>query len=410
MLFLCMLSAMAEDSIPQEVSLREDVSLFVDVGLDSGWVPSSGALGVRIELVANGNMGVEEDGMAHLSWPEDLTLNFEGFEDGGLLSLDTVLATIISIRFDVAGYQYEAPISTFDIPFSEQLIFDSFSVGTPLSLQAQSDNNVVDFSTTLLFVVDVAFYGVVRPSVSLDFHPIQWDVEGELIEQEGGKATFTPQLGAESWDGEALHLAEINAQLDVEFVPTFEVCVPILGCTQWEATQIPLSSNTDAFIHEFSPEPLSFPLPALSIAQDPIDFGSLSEGSLSNYELGLENIGLLLLSGEASIVSGMEYFSVYPEYFLASEGSQDGVMISFLGAEEGSYEGIVEILSNDPAQPSIQIELFAQVVAEEDDGEELGGKEVEGGMVGGCGCSTQKTPPLELLTIFPLLALYRRKR
>jgi hypothetical protein len=320
MLFLCVLSAFAEESIPQEVSLNEDIPLFVDVGLDSGWVPSSGALGVRLELVANGTVGVEEDGSAHLSWPTDLTLNFEGREEGGQLDLETILATIISIRFDISGYQYEAPISTFDIPFSNQLIFDSFSIGTPLSIQAQSDNNVVDFSTTLLFVVDVAFYGIVRPSVSLAFSPLQWDVDGALIDQEGGKAIFTPELGAESWEGEARHLAEISAQLDVEFVPTFEVCVPIFGCTQWETTQIPLSSDSDAFVHEFEPASLFFPLPALSLAQEPIDFGSLEEGNLANYELGLQNIGLLLLSGEAKIISGMEYFSVYPEYFLVSEG------------------------------------------------------------------------------------------
>jgi hypothetical protein len=280
-----------------------------------------------------------------------------------------------------------------------------------LSIQAQSDNNVVDFSTTLLFVVDVAFYGIVRPSVSLAFSPLQWDVDGALIDQEGGKAIFTPELGAESWEGEARHLAEISAQLDVEFVPTFEVCVPIFGCTQWETTQIPLSSDSDAFVHEFEPASLFFPLPALSLAQEPIDFGSLEEGDLANYELGLQNIGLLLLSGEAKIISGMEYFSVYPEYFLASEGSQDGVMISFLGAEEGSYEGVLEILSNDPAQPSIQIDLTADVIAESNgDEEEVGGKEVEGGMVGGCGCSTQETIPFEILSIFPMLVLYRRKR
>jgi hypothetical protein len=86
-------------------------------------------------------------------------------------------------------------------------------------------------------------------------------------------------------------------------------------------------------------------------------------------------------------------------------------MIFFLGVEEGSYEGVLEILSNDPAQPSIQIDLTADVIAGSNgDEEEVGGKEVEGGMVGGCGCSTQETIPFEVLTIFPMLVLYRRKR
>lgn len=408
MFIFCLLSAIAEESVPQEVLLSDEVPLFVDVGLDSGWVPSSGALGVRLELVANGNMMVEEDGRAHLFWPEDLQFQFEGLEDGGLLSLDTILSTIVSIRFDIAGYQYEAPISTFDVPMEADEVFDSFSVGTPLSLNLESNSNIVDFSTTLLVVVDVNFYGNVRPNVSLNFHPLQWDVEGEILEEEDGIITFPPQLGARRWDGEARYLAEIDAQLDVDFVPTFEVCVPILGCRQWEPVDIPLSSNNDAFIHEFSSVPLSFPLPSLSYAEESIDFGILGVDALGNHEFALENIGDLLLSGSASIVSGTEYFSVYPNQFLADSNRGDGMMVSFIGGEEGTYEGILELVSNDPAQPSIQVALTAQVSAQEE--ENIGGKEIDGEMVGGCGCASQKTPPFSLLLLFPALAMYRRKR
>ena len=68
MLYLFMLSAMADESIPQEVFLQENIPLFVDLGLDSGWVPNSGALGVRLELVANGGVGVEQYGFSELSW------------------------------------------------------------------------------------------------------------------------------------------------------------------------------------------------------------------------------------------------------------------------------------------------------------------------------------------------------
>jgi hypothetical protein len=408
MFVFCLLSAMAEESVPQEVFLSEEIPLFVDVGLDSGWVPGSGALGVRLELVANGNMMVEEEGSAHLFWPEPLQFQFEGMEEGGLLSLDTVLSTIVSIRFDVAGYQYEAPISTFDVPMESDEVFDSFSVGSPLSLTMENNNNIVDFSTTLLLVVDVNFYGNVRPNVSLNFHPLQWDVEGELIEEEDGIITFSPEIGAEQWDGEGRYLAEVDAQLDVNFVPTFEVCVPIFGCQQWEPIDIPLSSNNDAFVHEFTPVPLLFPLPSLSYTEEMIDFGSLDVDAIGNHEFALENIGKMLLSGTASIVSGSEFFSVFPNQFLADSNTGDGMMVSFLGAEEGTYEGVLELVSNDPAQPDIQVTLKAEVSANQE--ENLGGKEIDGEMVGGCGCSSQRTPPLSLLLLFPALALFRRKR
>ena len=407
MFLFFILPTMAEESQPQEVLLSEDIPLFTDVGLDSGWVPNSGALSVRLELLANGNMMVEETGSAHLSWPEDLQLQFQGIEDGGLLSLDTTLATIVSIKFDIAGYQYEAPISTFDVPISATEVFDSFSIGSPISLEMESSSNIIDVSNTVLFVVDFNFYGNVRPNVSLNFHPLQWDVEDEIIDQEDGTAFFSPEVGASSWSGEGRHLAEIDAQLNVNFVPTFEVCAPLVGCRQWEPVDIPLSSDSDAFIHEFSPSSLSFPLPALSYEEETIDFGELGPQNLANYELIVGNIGEMLLSGSARIASGQEYFSIFPEYFLADKDGQDGVMVSFLGADEGIYEGVLELMSNDPAQPTIQIPLKAQV---DPDYEEIGGKEIEGEMVGGCGCASQKSPPISWLLFFPALALVRRKQ
>lgn len=407
MFLFCLLSAMAEESLPQEVLLEEEIPLFNEVGLDSGWVPNSGALSVRLQLVANGNMMVEEAGSAHMFWPDDLQLQFQGIEDGGLLSLDTTLATIVSIKFDIAGYQYEAPISTFDVPLTGTEVFDSFSINEPISLEMESSSNIIDVTNTVLFVVDFNFYGNVRPSVSLNFHPLQWDVENEIIEEEEGTASFTPEVGAPSWNGEGRHLAEVDAQLEVNFVPTFEVCAPLVGCRQWEPVDIPLSSNNDAFIHEFAPTSLSFPLPALSYQEESIDFGVLAPQSIANHEFSIGNLGDMLLSGTARVVSGEEYFSVFPEQFLADTDDQDGVMVSFLGGDEGTYEGVLELISNDPAQPSIQVALQAQVTEEE---EAIGGKEIDGEMVGGCGCSSQKSPPLSWLLFFPALALFRRKQ
>ena len=407
MFLFCLLSAMAEESLPQEVLLEEEIPLFNEVGLDSGWVPNSGALSVRLQLVANGNMMVEESGSAHMFWPDDLQLQFQGIEDGGLLSLDTTLATIVSIKFDIAGYQYEAPISTFDVPLTGTDVFDSFSINEPISLEMESSSNIIDVTNTVLFVVDFNFYGNVRPSVSLNFHPLQWDVESEIIEEEEGTASFTPEVGAPSWNGEGRHLAEVDAQLEVNFVPTFEVCAPLVGCRQWEPVDIPLSSNNDAFIHEFAPTSLSFPLPTLSYQEESIDFGVLAPQSIANHEFSIGNLGDMLLSGTARVVSGEEYFSVFPEQFLADTDDQDGVMVSFLGGDEGTYEGVLELVSNDPAQPSIQVALQAQVTEEE---EAIGGKEIDGEMVGGCGCSSQKSPPLSWLLFFPALALFRRKQ
>jgi len=147
---------------------------------------------------------------------------------------------------------------------------------------------------------------------------------------------------------------------------------------------------------------MSFPLPSLSVAEETIDFGTLAQGELSNHELSFENIGELILEGEARIVSGEANFSVFPDQVFTGQAQEDGLMVSFVGETDGMYEGILEIISNDPSQPVIQIALRANVTADGIEGTDVNGK------VGGCGCSTQKTPPLGLLLLFPLLAWWRR--
>ena len=403
-MILFLFSAMAHEAPPQDILLSESIPLFVDLGLDSGWVPNTGSLAVRLELVANGNAIVEETGQAKLSWDdtEELQLRMKGGENQGLIALDSALETLVSIRFDLYGYQYEDQLSAFSLPLYNEQNFDSFSLGETIVLETSTDSNAIDFNTTVLLVVDVAFYGIVRPTYSLSYSPMQWDVDGNILEEDASVASFDPVVGATNWGASAKHLAELEASLDIEFVPTFEVCVPVFGCTQWEAVQIPLNTSTDAFFHEFSAIDMSFPLPSLSVAEETIDFGTLAQGELSNHELSFENIGELILEGEARIVSGEANFSVFPDQVFTGQAQEDGLMVSFVGETDGMYEGILEIISNDPSQPVIQIALRANVTADGIEGTDVNGK------VGGCGCSTQKTPPLGLLLLFPLLAWWRR--
>ena len=174
--------AYAGESPPQDVALSESIPLFTDVGIDSGWVPNSGQLGVRLELLANGNAQVDQVGHARLTWPEGLNLRMIGEELGGYILLETILESVVSIRFDIASYQWESPISTNQMVFSSDILFDSFALGEPITLLSEnSDNTVINYETTVLFVVNVKFYGVLQPQCTLNFEGLQWNIEDESI-------------------------------------------------------------------------------------------------------------------------------------------------------------------------------------------------------------------------------------
>ena len=64
--FLAISAALAYESNPQSVLVADEVPLFSSVEIDSGWVPDSGNLGVRVQISANGIANVEQEGDALL--------------------------------------------------------------------------------------------------------------------------------------------------------------------------------------------------------------------------------------------------------------------------------------------------------------------------------------------------------
>ena len=101
--------------------------------------------------------------------------------------------------------------------------------------------------------------------------------------------------------------------------------------------------------------------------------------------------------------------SIFPSFrpIFGDTDDQDGVMVSFLGGEEGTYEGILELASNDPAQPSIQLALQAQVTEEE---EAIGGKELMERWWEDVGVRAKRVRLFLGFLFFPALALFRRKQ
>ena len=367
MLFLWSVGgAFAYESNPASVVVSEEVTVFDEVQIDSGWVPNSGALGIRLQVGATGVADVDMSGQGRLEWPTDLSLSMSGEEGDGRVALQAELDTTVSIRFDISGYSWESEIANRSIEFAGESVFTPFSIGTEQVVNTtQTGAEVIDYNTTVLAVVNIEFSGELRPSCSMSFTGTEWDFDDQQIIDQN-PAEFTPQEGAGSFERSAVYSADIDTDCVIDFVPVFSVCVPIVGCSNWDVGQFDIDDISSSFSHAFSAQQVLFPLPVLS-SDATVDFGTVAPNEIVNRELIIDNAGELLLYGEGALTQASDDFSLFGANLYIPPDGQDGLVFAFSGAQAGSYEATVEITSNDPAVPTKNITLQAQVSADTSD-------------------------------------------
>ncbi|MEL6347486.1 MAG: MYXO-CTERM sorting domain-containing protein [Myxococcota bacterium] len=394
MLWIWMSSAaMAYESDPQEIELYDFAELFT-AGLDTGWVPSSGPLGVRFYVDADGGADAYLDGDAHLRWPEDLNLSFEPQAGTGLIDINSVVAAVVEIRFDIDIWSSEFEIGRESVDLVGAETFDPFvmvgSVPEVVTVIARGDEEVLfRYSQALFGVVDVGFQADLQPVGEVNFEGVSWLVEDQRIDEAGEAAVLAPE-GLASLNTDATFVAAWDSVLDLVLTPTFFVDTPI-GGFDFDIFQLPLNLSTERFEQAFSSVPLRFPLPLLSVDGNAHDFGAIEVGNLSNYQLALSNLGELPSEGVLSIV-GSEDFTVFPEYFLAAQDTTDGVVVTYSPSDSGVAEAMLVIESNDPNTPRVEILLsgegFVEGAASGANGDGDSGVDREGQLVtSGCGCS-----------------------
>ena len=101
----------------------EEVSVFDEVQSDSGWVPNSGALGIRLQVGATGVADVDRTGQGTLQWPADLSLSMSGEEGDGRVALQGDLDETVSIQFDIYGYYWASNIAPRSLASAGESVF-----------------------------------------------------------------------------------------------------------------------------------------------------------------------------------------------------------------------------------------------------------------------------------------------
>ena len=420
--------AFAHESSPQDLTIFDQLEFFNQLEVDSGWIPSSGLLGIRLQQVADGGAEVRMEGEGQLRWPDDLQFTAFPYEESGYIALNSNLSSIVSIRFDVAGYQWEAPISESTTAFFSEKTFDPYLLAESLDIEASStEEQLIEYDYDVLPGVSVGFSAELRPKSKLTFTGQHWEIDEQIVASSEDQATWTPD-GSEALEVEAVYSADVASELEIDFIPVFEVCVPLFGCFDWDVAEFPLTVLENDSIHSFPPINLRFPLPVAVASTEQIDFGEIPVDDLANWELTVDNLGELYLDAELQVVGDSEVFPLFPNSIYAIPFSQDGVIVSFAPTQAGDFSATLQIISNDPFVPLIEIPIMGTAFQEEvpeldtapeDTGVELSTTEPQEQeanvdktteVVDGCGCASAQHTTYPIWLVLAVVCYRRRVR
>ena len=103
------------------------------------------------------------------------------------------------------------------------------------------------------------------------------------------------------------------------------------------------------------------PAPAISVQQTAVDFGTIESGQTGQQTIAIQNTGTadLEITGIESDVSGLTFDTTM--FTLAPGGSQT-VTVTFPSSTEGTFSGLISILSNDPerATQTLSVSVIVQ--------------------------------------------------
>ena len=410
-------TAAAFQSDNQLVGYDDTTVLFENIATDSGWIPNSGPIGIRFEFLTNGGAELSGEGESELSWNEDgARLHFFPKENSGLFAITTQLEWLVSLRFDINLWAWEGEL------FSESIVFENEMEYSPFLLDDQEPNRLVlmaDAAGLLIYdfifevipaVADVSFYLELEPQLEVGAEGIGWYNDGQLAEQSDDSLVVT--LNENRVEYLPSYVAAFDAQLDMSVNPVVEVCVLFI-CNDWTPVEIPFEVISEQQEKIFPPSNVIFPLPNIHIENTSVDFGTVEVGETLVFELPISNDGLWYLEGSTMLFGGSGALSNYPNLILAGPESTDGVIIQLSPSEVGEIEGVLQIHTNDPNEPLIEVYVQAIAIdpltADTDTDESVASDKVSA-PVGGCGCTTAQGRSHWILSFFPFGVLVLRRR
>lgn len=396
-LFLLPMTASAEDlehsSTVVPLLFSDHFDAFEALEVDTGSLPSGSPLAVRFYIKSRGGSYAEFLTESHLAWPPALTQFLHGVPETGLLDVACDLELTAQVTFDLWGYRGAYDVWSERLKLQREAFFDPNLLpdDSPPQVQVVADGEGLvepyQLDIPLFAGLELRFEVETFPRVTGRLQGRRFETNGyDVISSTQGLPHDVPEQDPGVLELTTTFVADSSAALDLVLRPSMEICAPFVGCFRVARFDVPIPMVDRTVTRSFAPIDYEHPLPALVAPVSTHDFGDQLVSTLANLQLPLENIGRLPLEGTAEI-EGDPSFSVFPEYFFATEGAADGTVVTFDPTEAGAKTATLVIRSNDPRNPELRIPLagngFEPPVRDDEDADSdrLSGEV-------GCGCDT----------------------
>ncbi|MGZ3420738.1 MAG: hypothetical protein ACXVEE_22875 [Polyangiales bacterium] len=422
-------AAQCSEKDPQCESAKFTVSksekIGADFDFDTGWLPASAPIQVRLFSYLHGRTRVDMSGSLEAKWPDPVRLTPIGTNGTGLLATDDGLVAKAQIRFkvNVAGkdYSWEG-----DIPGAPKVDFAAISSvnfdpwawkGGPMGPQTSGKTAELD-----LYKVPLTDSFIPIPGIEGGFELrgqgqfdagyvstlIAFDevVSKGLIPDVDGTHAFTKVLisSAPAFDTSLFVHGELTRQMKLHFIPA--LYFTIVGKTfALDLVDIPVPLPATTKPWDFDPVAVHVPLPRIEAKPNPIDLGSIPLGKKTAILVSLFDTGEAKLVVDATAPDGQLALET-PHLDLVA-GLSDAVRGSIEPTAAGPIETKIVLASNDPLVPKLEIKVKANVVEGDAPASD---PSVE--QAGSCGCNTpgRAGAGASASLVFLLAALSRRGR
>lgn len=411
LLSLLLPAALAYESEPSPLVLKDLADLYEAVEYDSGWLPAGSPVAVAFRIRTAGGALIEMEGESNVSWPTALTQSFTPYAGTGLLELDTALTASVDMNVDIWGYYWEDALASQSLTFQGGTTFEPWLLPGGVESYAEivdegRQEELFNLEYDIFSGVTVYLSTDLRPDASVVVNGEKFKAGDQVVAEDGATALHAVPEGG-TLELFTFFTARYRSALDLVVVPAFGVCAPVFGCYDVLEFELPINLISTELVQDMPPVVMSFPLPLLDIDTSGLDLGEVEVGQLGTANLPVGNLGDLWLDGSAAITEGSTAFTVFPGELLADAQGTDGLVITFAPQEPGEHTATLVVQTSDPALPTVSIPLRGTAFVEEGPATNIPAEV-------GCGCASAPGRPIGGLArgglLLGLLALVLRRR
>ena len=340
---------------------------------DTGWWPSSGMVQTGFNVVVNGNLAVEMDGVANLAWPEPFTLSLSAKPQDGTLTAGYGVDVAARIKLDLFGMyegEFDVPYSPGMLQFEQTRVFAPFvlpgATERPVEITVSGDKvQLFDTGFDVLSGVSVNFRADLTGDMVCTFAGVRIDLGNDLALDAAGEGVSVPQEAGYLSTHALDYLGESTCSLQLTIIPAIEVCAPVVDCVELPAVEIPIQTAENGGEMVFETVNVEHKIPGIAVNQGALAFGEVKVGDEASLDLPIQSVGEALLNLEYVLEPEGAPFELFPGDQAIPVDGEGGISVRYAPTKVGTHEATLRILSSDPYTPELVVSITGAGVAED---------------------------------------------